>query len=146
MNHRILVSTIASAALILSGCSEFAAFQNSPATQAAETVALQIGLSLALKSPAFASLAPIAVSSLTALANGANRTAITGVVTADAPKIIAAVSQMIPNSAGKAAAVQIAQAYVQASPSTPARGNAVLSAIASGLNTGVVTASTASNP
>lgn len=131
--------------IAFTGCASLTSIQNSPATQAAENAAIGIGLELATGSPAFGFVAPLAVNSLTALANKSNPIAVTGNPTADAAKIIQAVSTSIPNSAGKTAAVKIANAYVlamsQSSVSqTPAGANSVLGAIASGLNTGAILA------
>lgn len=126
-------------ALPLSGCAQFAAFQASPGVQQAEEAAIGIGLTLATGSPAFASLAPIAVNGLTALANGKKYAAVTGNTAVDVPLIVSTVSAMIPNSSGKAAALAIGQAYAQAQPS-PSTANATIDAIASGLDKGVALA------
>lgn len=144
---------------ILASCAGLQNFQNSPATQAAETAAISIGLSLATKSPTFSFVAPIAVSGLTSLVNGSNPTAVTGIVAQDAPLIISTVTAAIPNSAGKTAATAIANAYVNAMngtpatatapavpalPATPAAANAVIAAIASGLTSAASSAPGAS--
>jgi hypothetical protein len=125
----------------LTGCSTLQSIQNNPGTQAAETAAIAIGGTVATGSPAFAYVAPIAVSGLTALADGSNPISVTGNPATDAPLIKSAVAAAIPNSTGKTAATAIANAYVQAMakpgvPQTPAGANAVIGAIASGLTTG----------
>lgn len=127
-------------ALTLSGCAQFSAFQNTPGVAQAEQTAIGIGLSLAGASPLYASLAPLAVSGLTYLANKSNPTAVTGQnIPADAALIAQTVSAMIPNNAGTKAASRIAQAYIAAQP-TPGTANAVIAAIASGLNAGATAA------
>jgi hypothetical protein len=135
----------------LLGCSTLQSFQNKPGVQAAETAAISIGGTLATGSPVFAYVAPIAVSGLTALANGSNPTAVTGNVALDAPLIKSTVAEAIPSSTGKTAATAIANAYVKAMaspgvPQTPAGANAVLGAIASGLTTGASSASSSNPP
>jgi hypothetical protein len=117
------------------------AVQNNPGVQAAEEAAITIGGTLATGSPLFAALAPVAVYGLTAMVNGSNPTAVTGNVTADAPLITQTIAAAIPNSAGKTAAASITNAYVTAMqapgvPQTPAGANAVIAALASGLNKG----------
>lgn len=127
------------------GCAEFQSFQNNKGVQAAESVAFQIGVGLATKSPTYASLAPIAVDGLTAFANKG----VTGIdLNGDANQLATAVSQMIPNSTGKTAAIQIANAYVSGVQKSGATGtapaNAVIAAISKGLNNGI--ASQTTNP
>lgn len=127
----------------MSGCLTFQEFQSNPGVRAAETAAIGIGLTLAGQ-PGFAALAPVAVNGLTYLSNKSNPTAVTGNVTTDVPLIVSTVSAMIPNSKGKAAAVQIAQAYQQGLAATgstsPIAANAVLSVIAGGLDKGIALA------
>lgn len=137
---KIITSCILCLALALPGCMTFAEFQNNPGVRAAETAAIVIGTTLAGQ-PEFAALAPIAVNGLTALANKGNPTAVTGNVVVDVPLIVSAVSEMIPTSKGKTAAVQIAQAYQQGLAGTgstsPAAANAVIAVIAGGLDKGI---------
>lgn len=134
--------------LFLLGCSTLQSVQDNPSVQSAETTGITIGLVLATKSPEFSFVAPIAVSGLTALADGKNPFAVTGAnLTADSAQITQAVTAAIPNSAGKLAATQIVNAYVsgmQTMPKTATSANQVIAAIASGLNQGAVAVQTES--
>lgn len=142
---------LASLAIVLASCSTLQSLQNSPAVQAAETAGFGIGMEVATGSPAFGFVAPIAVNGLTALANGSNPTAVTGIVEQDAPLIVSTVKAAIPNSTGKTVATAIATAYTNAMngtttgtplPATPTAANAVIAAIAAGLTNAATTAST----
>jgi hypothetical protein len=142
-----MVAALLIPALACQGCAQFTSFQNNPGVRAAETAAIGIGVTLAGQ-PELAALAPIAVNGLTYVANKGNP-AVTGNVAVDVPLIVSAVSAMIPNSKGKTAAVQIAQAYKQGmtatGSTTPAAANAVLAVVASGLNTGITSTLGGSN-
>lgn len=142
MKTRILLASF----LAIGACTTLQSLQNYPGVQAAETAGIGIGLEAATGSPAFSFVAPIAVSGLTALANGSNPTAVTGVVSQDVPLITSTVSAAIPNSTGTVVATKIAQAYATAMasgvPQTPTGANAVIAAIASGLTTGATKAGT----
>lgn len=137
--------------LALVACSSLQSIQNNPSTQAAETAAFGIGMEIATGSPAFGWTAPIAVNGLTALANGSNPTAVTGIVAQDAPLIKSTVKAAIPNSTGTTVATAIATAYTNAMngtttgtplPATPTAANAVIAAIAAGLTNAASTAAT----
>jgi hypothetical protein len=146
IRSKSIASILCLVAFSISGCStpfgqQLVALQNNPGVQAAETTAIDIGLAAATKSPASAYVGPLIVSSLTAVANKASASSVTGIVANDAPLIVSSITAAIPNSTGKTVAVQIANAYTTAMaapgvPATPAGGSAVLNAIAAGLNQG----------